>query len=103
MFIVTDVRHPFLFWTSVELTAEKPIFLTSDRLSTDKLGAPMLEKRALNISVGETFLINARRSDGYRIGDKVALDRVINKVPLSVKWQVVADEEEAAKPTRSHP
>ncbi|OYY65070.1 MAG: hypothetical protein B7Y49_07180 [Sphingomonas sp. 28-62-11] len=92
MFIVSDVRHPFLFWTSVELTAEQPISLSEDRLGWDKIGAPTLEKRALNISAGETFLINARRSDGFKIGDKVALDRVIDKAPLRVKWQTTAEK-----------
>lgn len=91
MFKVIDVRHPFLFWTSVELRAE------CDMVQTDKQlrmggpdGAPEIRWRRLDIKEGETVLINAWRWDGYRIGDEVPLGRVVRKLPIHSKWRTVA-------------
>lgn len=90
MFVVADIRHPFLFWTSVILRAEADMSLTDEKLGWDYMGAPRLEYWALDIRAGETFNINARRSDGYRIGDLVPLEQVARKVPVSAGWRIVS-------------
>jgi hypothetical protein len=41
------------------------------------------------IQAGETCTINARESE-FRIGDRVPLDRVANKLPISLRWKTVA-------------
>jgi hypothetical protein len=90
MFIITDIRHPFLLWTSVTLKAETDMSATDERLTLNKLGAPALEKRVLQVREGETFTINAWRFEGYRIGDRLTLDQVAKKLEISLKWRTVS-------------
>lgn len=90
MFIVTAVRHRFLLWVSVVIEAETDFSMTDDRLKLDRVGTPMLETRRIAIAAGETFTINARRSDGYKVGDRVPLDRVANRLPVNLKWQTIS-------------
>ncbi len=90
MLIVTAIRHRFLLWVSVALEAETDVSLTEDRLKLDRVGTPILETRCIDIAAGETFTINARRSEGYRVGDRVPLDRVANKLPIKLKWEAIS-------------
>jgi hypothetical protein len=89
MFTVSKIRHRFLFWVSVTLRAETDMALTKQRLRFNKLQAPALDTRILSIKAGETFTINAREPD-FKIGDRVPLDRVAHKLPISLKWQTIA-------------
>lgn len=95
MFTVSDVRHPFLLWVSVELTAEADMSLTAQRLRAGgprvsrSPRPPVLETRVLGVKTGERFIIKARKTDGFRIGDRVPLDRVANKRPISRKWRTI--------------
>jgi hypothetical protein len=90
MFVVTDVRRRLLFWTSVTLKAEADLSLTDDRAKWDKVGAPMLKKRRIDVKQGETITILAFRPGSYELGDLVPLDRIAGKHPLSRKWRVIA-------------
>jgi hypothetical protein len=89
MFTVTNVHHKFLLWTSVSLRADADMSVTADRLTMDALRAPVLETRRLSVGEGECFTINARRSEGYRIGDRLGLEQVAAKLPISAGWEVV--------------
>ena len=90
MFTVTDVRHPFLLWVSVTLRADADMSLKEDRLRFGNLGAPVLDNRELEVRAGETFTINARRADRFRVGDQVSLDRVAHKLPISLNWRTIS-------------
>ena len=84
MFTVSDVRHPFLLWMSVRLTAEADMSLTAQRLRVNGLKAPVLDTRVLRVKTGESFIINARKTDGFRI-----VDRVATKRPISRRWRTM--------------
>jgi hypothetical protein len=89
MFRVSNVRHRFLIWASVSLRAETGMALTKQRLRFNWLHAPAIDTRVLEVQAGETFTINARESE-FRIGDRVPLDRVAHKLPISLRWKTVA-------------
>jgi hypothetical protein len=89
MFRVSNVRHRLLFWVSVTLNAETDMALTKQRLRFNKLHAPVIDTRVLEVKAGETFTINARTSE-FKIGDRVPLDRVAHKLSISRKWQTTA-------------
>ena len=90
MLVVIDVRRHFLFWASVSLKAEADLSLADQRLKLDRFGAPMLKNRRLDVAKGETFTILAWRSDSYRVGDRVPLGRVANKLPIRLRWDTVS-------------
>jgi hypothetical protein len=43
----------------------------------------------VRVDEGECFTIKARKFEGYRVGDRVALERVAGKLPIRAGWQVV--------------
>lgn len=95
MFIVSDVSRPFLWWVSVELRAEVDMSLTTQRLRPLWWGLagvrpPVLESRTLRVKAGECFVIAARKDDGFWVGERVPLDRVADKRPLSRRWRTIA-------------
>jgi hypothetical protein len=95
MFTVTDVRDPFLLWVSVELQAEANMSLTAQRLRPRWWGflglrPPALDTRVLQVKAGERFIIDARKADGFWIGERVPLDRVANKRPISRNFRTIA-------------
>jgi hypothetical protein len=63
--------------------------LTKQRLRFNKLHAPAIDTRVLEVKAGDTFTIIARESE-FTIGDRVPLDRVAHKLPISRKWQTIA-------------
>ena len=87
--INSNVRDRLL-WVSVTLKAEADMFLEADRLRFGRLGAPVLDKRVLKVKAGETFTIHTRSSEGFRVGDRLPLDRVAHKLPISLKWRTIA-------------
>ena len=94
MFTVTEVRHPFLLWVSVELTAEEAMSLTGQKLKMGRwlFGTPrppVLETRILRVKGGERFIIKARKSDGFWTGERVPLERVANKHPFNQKCRIL--------------
>ena len=91
MFTVTNVSHLFLLWVSVELKAEGDMSVTAQRLRPG-IGLPrlfVLQTRVLRAKTGETYVIKARRTEGFWVGERVPLDRVANKWPISRKWRTI--------------
>jgi hypothetical protein len=50
----------------------------------------VLEKRELRVKAGESFIIEARKADGFWIGERVPLERVANKRPISRRWRTIS-------------
>lgn len=95
MFTVTEVSHPLMLWVSVRLKAEADMSVTAKRLRPLWWGLPgvrppVVETRILRVKAGESFIINSRKSDRYWVGERVPLDRVANKWPISRKWRTIA-------------
>ncbi len=94
MFTVTEVRHQFLLWVLVELTAEEDMSLTGQRLKMGRwlFGTPrppVVETRILRVAAGERFIIKARKRDGFWMGERVPLKRVGSKHPFNQRWQIL--------------
>ncbi len=94
MFTVTDVRNPFLFWVSVELTAEEDMSLSGQRLRMGRwhfgtIRPPVVETRIIRVKAGERFTIEARKRDGFRGGERVPLERVSEKRAFNQRWQIL--------------
>ena len=53
------------------------------------MGAPVLDTRVLKVEAGETFAITTWSTGQLKIGDRVPLDQVADKLPLSLKWKTV--------------
>ena len=95
MFNVTHVGQPFLLWVSVGLKAEADMSLTAQLLRPSWRGLgeirfPALETRVLQVKAGESFIIQARKTDGFWTGERVPLDRVASKWPIRRRWRTVA-------------
>jgi len=95
MFTVSEVRHPFLFWVPVGLIAEAHMSLTAQRLRFGRPWvngsprAPVLETHVLKVEEGESFIIYARKSDGFWTGESVSLERVAKKNPFNRRWRTL--------------
>ena len=92
MFTVLRVRCPFLLWVTVELRAEADMSLTAQRLWPG-YGLPrkfVLQTRVLRVKTGESFNVIARKTDRFWAGERVPLDRVADKWPISRKWRTIA-------------
>ena len=94
MFTVSEVRRPFLFWVPVGLIAEADMSLTAQKLRfggpwvNGSPRAPVLQTRVLRVKTGKSFMIYARKSDGFWRGECVPLDRVANQWPISREWRI---------------
>lgn len=94
MFTVTEVSHPFLLWVSVKLMAEADMTLTAKRLrplwrGSFGMSPPAVDTRVLRVKAGESFIIDARKTERFWVGERVPLDRVSNKRPISRRWRTV--------------
>jgi hypothetical protein len=80
-----------LWWVSVTVKAEADMSLIAQRLRpVAGVRAPALDTRLLQVKAGESFTINARKTEGFWVGERVPLDRVANKRPINRKWRTVA-------------
>ena len=95
MFTVSEVRHPFLFWVPIRLTAAANMSLTAQGLRFGRPWvnasprAPVLETRVLQVEEGESLIIYARKGDGFWTGERVPLERVANKHPFKQRWRTL--------------
>ena len=93
MFTVSEVRHPFLVWVPIRLRAEADMSLMTQRLRfgrpwvNSSPRAPLLETRVLQVKEGESFIIYARKSEGFWSGQRVPLERVANKRSFNQRWR----------------
>lgn len=92
MFILTDLSRPFLLWVSVELEAQANMCLKAQRLRAGNWIPRrfVMENRVLRVKTGQSFIIRARKSEGFRVGERVTLDRVADRRPINRRWETVA-------------